>query len=379
MSEIKRLQQQLEQLEKTYKLGIIGDSEYNKGKENIEKKLAPLLKEHKKKEDSKKIIKEIIEEPKETNKAESAKEKSAEKSAKVVVVPIKPSKDKKEEVKPEVKENKTEKKEEALEEKKKEEKKETKKEDRKEEQKKKEKSKAETPKKAAAKEKKEKEEGGSWFGSYLFIAAFVIIILIAFLLMFGNSADRTPVTAKNLTGIDTRVTIEIYSSYNCRACANLFYTMQDIKTMYGDNVEINYMHFPLSPQEDVKLDIASMCAKKQNKSNEMSQELYDARKPISSEKLLRIAGDLGMDKAAFDECLQSRENLEMMVEEYRQAIAKGIEQVPSVYIDGSLAVGSKPVGFYEAIIDSIIIPEPVMPVTMVGPIDQSPTNQTAEA
>lgn len=313
MSDLKRLENQLEQLERSYKLGIISEDEYKRGKNNLEKKIKPLKDEQKKTEESKKIIDEVL----------SSEKKHTEKGSKKT--PKEAAKKKKPE--PKKSEPKTT-----------------------EPKKTKKKEKAEPKATKPAKEKKEKTDfnGSIWAG-------LVIILLVVVVFFLFGSPQQAPVDKtvgeKNLTGVNETVNVFFYSSYSCQYCKQTNEVMQNIDEAYGDNVNVVRNHYPYNIEIDLQMDIAAECAKRQGIYDNYSLMLYEADKPVSEDELVLMAQELGLNSTGFETCLKNQETAEDVLKEYQGAIQMGIDKIPAVNIDGATIVGVKPAVIYETIID----------------------------
>lgn len=324
MSELKRLKQQLEQLEKTYKLGIIGEDEYSRGKINIEKKLNPLLEAEKKNEESKKIIEKALEEKEEKAEEEPVKENTKEK-----VKEAKKETNKKEEKK--TSKPKKEKKAPA-----------------KKETKKKEERKTSKPKKE---EESEEESIFAKISPWIGLAAIIIIVFI-FLAIRGPDTTVS-FEDKNLTGVNSTAYLIAFSSFSCKNCEKMHTTLDAVKEMYGEYVKIDIRRYPLNLEQDVLVDIAAECAIGTGKEHEMDHELFNVRKPASEEKIINIGKKLGLNES-FSECVMNKDPLEEIVDDYRQAIFLGLEAIPGVYINNELVIGTMPLTVYETIIDDAL-------------------------
>lgn len=326
MSELKRLKQQLEQLEKTYKLGIIGEDEYNRGKVNIEKKLNPLLQAEEKNKESKKIIEKALEEDEKAKEPVKEKPKKEESKKEEKKATPKPKKEKAEKTK--------------------------KKDSKKEEKKAKSKPKKQESKKEN-KEKKEKSEESLYTKISPWIGLAAIIIIVFIFLAIRGPDTTVSFEEKNLTGVNNTAYIIAFSSYSCKNCENMHSTLDSIKELYKDNVKIDIRHYPLNLEQDVLLDLASECAAGTGKEHEMDHELFRVRKPASEEKLISIAKKIGLNES-FNECMANKEALPEIVDDYRQAIFLGLEAIPGIYINNELIIGTMPLTIYETVIDKAL-------------------------
>ena len=328
MSDLKRLENQLDQLEKSYKLGIISDDEYKKGKENLEKKIEPLKERKKKDEESKKIVNDILNEDKKAEKKETKKKKKDRKDEEgEKTIP-------KEKDKPEKKvDTKGEKKED----KKKSTDKPTKKEPKKEE-------------KSSTEEKRKKRTSKKsrvpkWLWVLLLLVA--ILAFITFTSPDEEKEDPDPLS-RNVTGINETVQIEYYKSYACEYCKHTHKTLKQLKGIYNHTINITYTHYPYNIELDFEMDMASECARQLGVTS-YSEELYNATKPLEKEDMVELFSG---NETKFAECLNQNKTAEKVVSDYQRSVEEGIESVPTVKIDGSILKGNRAIGIYMAIIDN---------------------------
>ncbi|MGM5482917.1 MAG: DsbA family protein [Nanobdellota archaeon] len=324
MSDLKRLKNQLEQLERSYKLGIISEDEYTRGKENLEKKIEPLEKAKKNSEESKKIIDEALsdtntekdnkKEEKKTKKKESQKEKT------------KPQTTQKE------KTNKSKTKEET---------------------KKKKTDNADKQKSSANNNKKinkaPEEKRPKWGAGILII---LLVIVLFFMFKTPQPDDTTStIGEKNLTNINKTLNIFYYSSYSCEYCQKTNEILERIDMIYGDNVNTIRNHYPYNIKIDFKMDIAAECAANQGVYDDYSKLLYAAEKPVSREELVEYANNLAINTTQFENCLTENKTAKVVLEDYKTAVRIGIQKIPAVNIGGATISGVKNPALYAAIID----------------------------
>jgi hypothetical protein len=344
MSELERLKNQLLQLEKTFKSGIISEEEYIKGKNNIEKKLKPLEKEHKKNEEGKKVVEEII--SKKEEKQESKKEETKPK-------PFFQIKDK-EEPKKEIKEDKPKddkkEKKEPLENSKKEEKSKEKKEsvEKLKKETKEEKSKQKKEKNIKTKKKEKKKFGFFWIFILVLLSIFLFLLLTK-----DTNNEQEIITPKNLTNVTKIANIEVYSSFSCKPCYELDLLLDKIKIMYGENVIITRYFYPLNLENDIVMDKAYYCVKTIDveKTNDFKTYLYKEKKPISVDKLNNYIKDNEINFEEYEICFNDIETIYQITNEYKNALNKEITLIPTIFINNAKIEKLKDFEIYEAIIN----------------------------
>jgi predicted DsbA family dithiol-disulfide isomerase len=176
------LNRELEQLEKTYKAGIIPEREFEKGKERIEMRMSEIEDKVVKDRESKKIVQEILAEPE--RKTPESKEPRTPKTAKKKAVP--------------------------------------------------------KPRREA---KTEPTDGGG-IARILIFALVALALLVAIIWAVFNQQPAAPVE-KNLTYNGT-ATLEMFIDTDCPYSKDAWMTALQLKSIYGDHLAVTIMHFPMS-------------------------------------------------------------------------------------------------------------------------------------
>lgn len=70
--------------------------------------------------------------------------------------------------------------------------------------------------------------------------------------------------------------------------------------------------------------------------------------------LADFGGQLGLDPAAFDECMESRRYLDRITQDVESARALGLRGTPAYVLDGQVLIGLYPPGAWENLIDAAL-------------------------
>lgn len=188
--------------------------------------------------------------------------------------------------------------------------------------------------------------------------------------------------------------IIVFSDYICPFCLIGYLTLKKLKEEYGDRISFNWKHYPLYPGtvkpyfsdsyiinvferiknlvEERNLDLeivppelpftlpdsekafeASECARDQGKFWEFHEKVFDAlfkqHKDIGSVEVLKgIATDVGMDVEKFEKCLNGGSKREIIKQNYREGLVKGIPGVPTFIIKNhAVIVGAEPYSLFK--------------------------------
>lgn len=149
----------------------------------------------------------------------------------------------------------------------------------------------------------------------------------------GNFSDR-PMNGPE----DAKVKIVEYSDYQCPYCQRAHNIIKDIKDLYGDNVAVEFNHFPLRSIHPYaqKAAEASECANDQGKFWEYSNMLFKNNVNLKKNNLKDYAKELSLDMDKFNTCLDSGAKEIVVDTDYNDAVNKGLRGTPSIFINGEI-------------------------------------------
>jgi len=151
---------------------------------------------------------------------------------------------------------------------------------------------------------------------------------------------------------DAPVKIVAFEDFQCPFC--LLYTAEQEPAVVAElvkngKVQLEYRHLPILGNESVNAAVASQCAADQDKfwqyhhrlfliqAQEGQAEPNNERTNVgrfSDDKLKQIAGELGLDRSKFDQCYDTREHLDLVTDQQREANSFGITGTPGFLVNG---------------------------------------------
>ena len=156
---------------------------------------------------------------------------------------------------------------------------------------------------------------------------------------------------------DAAVTIIEFSDFQCPYCARFdTETLPQILSNYGDRVRFVYRDFPLTSLHEnaVKAAEASECADDQGAYWKYHDLLFQNQAALDDASLKSYAASLGLDTAAFDECLDSDSNMSEIQKDYQDGIAAGVQGTPAFFVNGVLIQGAQPYTVFQAAIEAAL-------------------------
>jgi len=153
-------------------------------------------------------------------------------------------------------------------------------------------------------------------------------------------------------GANAPVTIVEFSDFECPFCGHAVETLQQVEKKYGDNVLIVFRDYPLFSHRTAKRAAeAAHCAEELGKFWEMHDRLFTKGGPLSDGDLYRFAGQAGIDRNKFDQCLTSGKYKEAWKPSQDEGNRVGVTSTPSFFINGRMLVGAAGYDVFSKIID----------------------------
>ncbi len=168
---------------------------------------------------------------------------------------------------------------------------------------------------------------------------------------YSVSTDDDP----SLGPADAPVTLIEFSDYNCPFCRRWYQeTFPLIMDEYGDEVRFVYRDLPVVGGGEVGFVAAQAanCAGDQNAYWEYHDALFVGQFGLSHDALLAYADDLGLDRQALEECLDSGYYEEEVRGDLADAFALGVGSTPTFFINGIAVIGAQSSETFLAIIQS---------------------------
>lgn len=163
------------------------------------------------------------------------------------------------------------------------------------------------------------------------------------------SKDDDPETGPS----NAPVTIVEFSDFECPFCKRGEETVKKVKEKYGDKVNVVFRDFPLSFHKNaVPAAEAANCAFEQGKFWEYQTKLFDNSDKLEKSNLVKFAEELQLNMKKFNSCVDERKYKNEVEKDVKDGEKLGIRGTPNFYVNGRLISGSRPVDYFEKIINA---------------------------
>src|SRR3989344_1350507 len=163
---------------------------------------------------------------------------------------------------------------------------------------------------------------------------------------------------------DAKVSLVVYSDYECPFCKSFHPTTQELLRTYGDDIRLIYRHYPLSFHVNAQKQAeASECIAELG-GNDLFWKYTDTifERTTSNgtgfalDKLGPLAAELGVDQSRFQECLDSGKYEQFVKDQIAEGTASGVNGTPATFVindkgENELIVGAQPIDAFKSVID----------------------------
>jgi protein-disulfide isomerase len=147
------------------------------------------------------------------------------------------------------------------------------------------------------------------------------------------------------------ITIIEFSDFQCPYCSRVGPALKQVTDKYGDKVKVVFRQYPLPMHAEApKAGEASLCANDQGKFWEMHDAMFADQQGLGIAKLKEKAAALGIDTAAFDECLDSGHHAETVEMDMAAGSDAGVSGTPAFFINGRFVNGAAAFETFDEII-----------------------------
>ncbi len=204
--------------------------------------------------------------------------------------------------------------------------------------------------------RKEEREQKKTRNILIFIGVLVLVVVLyaIYVNIFNAPSYPQVYIPKPYTGnASAKVVITEYSDFQCPACGAAEQIMRTLRSEYQDRVAFRYVNTPLINIHPYALGAAeaSECANDQGKFWEYHDKLFENQRNLGNQTYYKIAEELNLSMDAFRACFESGAKKEVVMNELKEAMDRGIQGTPSFFVN-NISVQNYAYSNFKSIIDA---------------------------
>ncbi|MFO0633871.1 MAG: thioredoxin domain-containing protein [Nannocystaceae bacterium] len=155
---------------------------------------------------------------------------------------------------------------------------------------------------------------------------------------------------------DAKVTLVMFTDFQCPFCARADKTIVDLQRDYGSALRIVAKHNPLAMHSNAEAAArAAEAAGAQGKYWEMHRKLFENSRALTDADLDAYAKELGLDMKRFAEDRAAASTTARIEAHKKQAKLLGALGTPSWFINGKFLSGAQPIDAFKTVIDAEVL------------------------
>jgi protein-disulfide isomerase len=148
---------------------------------------------------------------------------------------------------------------------------------------------------------------------------------------FQIAVDDQPIRGN----ANAKVTLMVFSDFECGACAQAHEVLNRLSAEYGDNLRLVMRDYPLEQHANAfRAAEAAEAAREQGKFWEYAAILFHNQKALGIDKLKEYASQLQLDRTKFDAALDSRKFREQVARDIDEGGRLGVNATPTFFVNG---------------------------------------------
>ena len=133
------------------------------------------------------------------------------------------------------------------------------------------------------------------------------------------------------------VTIVEFTDFQCPSCAAMHPVLEEVLKSYGNKVRLVIRDFPLAMHANArKAAEAANAAHAQGKFFEYTALLFKRQDALDVPSLKKYASEIGMDRARFDQALDSGKYSAEVKHDLDDGQIYGVESTPTIFVNGKI-------------------------------------------
>jgi protein-disulfide isomerase len=156
-------------------------------------------------------------------------------------------------------------------------------------------------------------------------------------------------------GREPKVTLVEFGDFQCPYCARAQGTLDALLKIYGNDLRIAFLHYPLPFHVNATgAALAAMAAEEQGKFWQMHDKLFSSQGALAPEDLEKHAQALNLDMGRYRSAIANPTNKARVQAELKTGMNFGVGGTPSFFLNGHAFSGAYPLASFTMLIDEEI-------------------------
>jgi protein-disulfide isomerase len=135
--------------------------------------------------------------------------------------------------------------------------------------------------------------------------------------------------------VDAKVTVVVFSDFQCPYCAKAAEAVSHLKAHYADKVRLVFRQFPLSFHKQAKLAAeAALVAQASGKFWEYHDQLFKNQDKLELDALSSYAQNVGLEPVSFREKLEEHAYVDRIQTDLQLGERVNVQGTPTLFING---------------------------------------------
>lgn len=154
--------------------------------------------------------------------------------------------------------------------------------------------------------------------------------------------------------VDAPVTLMVFSDYQCPFCIRSEPVLAEVLSRFPEKLRLVHRHFPLENVHPFARPAseAAMCADEQGKFWAYHDAIFARGGRLEEAAFGELADELGLDREAFDTCVEQRRYAAFVEQDIRAGEAAGVTGTPAFFVNGIPLKGARDADELSKIVES---------------------------
>jgi protein-disulfide isomerase len=164
---------------------------------------------------------------------------------------------------------------------------------------------------------------------------------------------------------DAKVKVVEFADFQCPACGHASSAIKQLHSEFGDRVLIVFKNYPLDNTCNQTMNVkmhqyaceaafAARCAGSIGKFWDMYYKLFENQNSIDSTRLLAWQKEAGLSDQQIKECKTSKDILNKIQDDAKQASAAGLQGTPTIFVNGKKFNGQVEFESLRAVVQALL-------------------------